>query len=132
MGRKILVAVDDSVHSKQAVAYAARISSAVKDVAYTLFNVEALIPRIFKTAADTDPQVRNQVAQLVRKNSETARYAVEACKHLMVREGIPESRVEAVTEPMQVGPFFGPVQYVLTHAGRHGQGHTEPGRKRAL
>ncbi len=103
MGKKILLAVDESVHSKQAVAYAARISSAAKDVAYTLFNVETLIPRIFKTTAETDPQVRAEVAQLVRKNSEAARYAVEECKNLMVREGVPESRVEAVTEPMQVG-----------------------------
>jgi len=101
--KKILLAVDDSAHSKQAVQYAARISSAAKDVAYTLFNVEALIPRIFTTAAETDPEVRDKVAQLVRKNTEAARYAVEACRDLMVCEGVPKSRVEAVTEPMRVG-----------------------------
>jgi len=85
------------------VTYAARISSAAKDVAYTLFHVEALIPRIFRTAAQIDPQVRVEVAQLVRKNSEAARCGVEECKNLMVREGVPERRVEAVTEPMRVG-----------------------------
>jgi nucleotide-binding universal stress UspA family protein len=103
MGKKILLAVDDSVHSKQAVVYAARISSAAKDVAYTLFNIEALIPRIFTTAAKTDPQVSAQVAQLVNKHSGAARYAVAQCKDLMVREGVLETRIEAVTEPMRVG-----------------------------
>ena len=103
MEKKILLAVDDSVHSKQAVQYAARISSAVKDVAYTLFNVEALVPRIFATAAETDPEVSDRVAQLVRKNADAARLAVQACRDLMVREGVPERRMETVTEPMRVG-----------------------------
>jgi nucleotide-binding universal stress UspA family protein len=101
--KRILLAVDDSSHSKKTVQYAARVSSAAKDVTYTLFNVEALIPRIFTTAAETDPQVRAQVTQLTRQNSRAAKYAVKACKDLMVHEGVPESRVEAVTEPMQVG-----------------------------
>jgi nucleotide-binding universal stress UspA family protein len=101
--KKILLAVDESVHSKQAVQYAARMSSAAQDMAYTLFNVEALVPRIFTTAAATDSEVRDRVAQLVRKNADAARSAVQGCRDVMVREGIPASRVETVTEPMQMG-----------------------------
>ncbi len=103
MEKKVLLAVDDSVHSKQTVQYAARVSLAAKDVAYTLLNVEALIPRTLAAAAETDPQVRAKISQLVRKNTEAARYAVEALKDLMVHEGVPKSRIEMVTEPMQVG-----------------------------
>jgi nucleotide-binding universal stress UspA family protein len=103
VGKKVLLAVDDSVHSKQAVQYAARVSLAAKDVAYTLFNVDALIPRIFTSVAETDPQVRAMISQLVGKNTEAARDAVEAFKALMVHEGVPKSRIEMVTEPMHVG-----------------------------
>ncbi len=38
--RKILVAVDDSIHSRHAVQYAVRMSSVVKGVAWTLFHVQ--------------------------------------------------------------------------------------------
>jgi nucleotide-binding universal stress UspA family protein len=47
--------------------------------------------------------VNDRVAQLVRKNADAARSAVQACSDLMVREGVPASRVETVTQPMQVG-----------------------------
>jgi len=103
MGKKILLAVDDAVHSRQAVKYAATVSSAANDVTYTLFNMLPLIPRIFMDMAETDPEVKAQVNKLVRKDTEAAGRVVEEFKDLMVREGIPENRIETVTEPIQLG-----------------------------
>jgi len=39
MSKKLLLAVGDCVYSEHAVRYSDRISSAAKDVTYTLFNV---------------------------------------------------------------------------------------------
>ena len=103
MGKKILLAVDDAVHSKQAVKYAARISLAAKDITYTLFHMLPLIPRIFMDMAETDPEVKAEINKLVRKDTEAAGRVVEEFKDLMVREGIPENRIETVTEPIQLG-----------------------------
>ena len=43
MDKKILLAVDDSLHSKEAVKYAVAISSTVKDLHYVLFHVQPVI-----------------------------------------------------------------------------------------
>ena len=40
MEKKILLAVDDSIHSKHAVQYAVMMSSVVKELTYTLFNIK--------------------------------------------------------------------------------------------
>ena len=99
MEKKILVAVDNSVYSKYAVKYAARISSAAKNVTFTLFNVQPYVPQIFIESAETDPEVK----ALVRKNIEAAGCIVAKLKDLMVREGVPENRIETVTQSSQVG-----------------------------
>jgi nucleotide-binding universal stress UspA family protein len=103
MKKKILIAVGDCVHSKHAVKYAAKISSAAKDVTYTLFHVQPWVPQIFREAAQTDPKVRVEVDQLLLADTETARCAAGELKATMMREGIPENRIEVVTQPMQVG-----------------------------
>ena len=103
MKKRILVAVDDSVYSKYAVKYAAMISSAAKDVTYTLFNVQPLVPRIFSAAAEKDSNVKAEVDTLIRENTKTARCIVEELKDLMVREGIAEKHIEVVSELSQLG-----------------------------
>ena len=72
MGKKILVTVGDCVYSQQAVKYVARISSAAEDVTYTLFTMQPPVPRIFMAGAEIDPQVRDEVDKLIRKNAQTA------------------------------------------------------------
>jgi nucleotide-binding universal stress UspA family protein len=103
MSKKLLLAVGDCVYSEHAVRYAARISSAAKDVTYTLFNVQPSVPYIFIEGAEAYAQVKAEVDKLVRKNGEVAKCVVGELKDLMVREGIPAHRVEVVTGPMQAG-----------------------------
>ena len=101
MKKRILVAVGDCIYSKHAVKYAATISAAAKDVTYTLFNVQPLVPRIFSAAAERDPNVKAEVDTLIRENTRTARCVVEELKDLMVREGIAQKRIEVVSELVQ-------------------------------
>lgn len=103
MGKKILIAVDNCVHSRHAVKYAARISSAANNIIYTLFNMLPLIPRIFMDMAETDPEVKADINQLVRKDTEAARCMVQELTDLLVREGVSENRIKTVTEPIELG-----------------------------
>ena len=103
MRKKLLLAVGDCVYSQQAVKYAARISSAAKDLTYTLFNVQPSVPNIFIEGAQADPEVKAEVDKLVLKDGEVAKCVVGELKDLMVQEGIPAHRVEVVTEPVQAG-----------------------------
>jgi nucleotide-binding universal stress UspA family protein len=103
MKKRILVAVGDCIYSEHAVKYVARISSTAKDLNYTLFNVQPLVPRIFSAAAQKDSTVKAEIDKLIRENTKRAKRTVERLKDLTVREGIAEKCVEVVTEPMQVG-----------------------------
>jgi len=103
MEKKILVTVGDCVYSQQAVKYVARISSGADDITYTLFTMQAPVPKIFVAGAAIDPDVRTQVDKLIRKNTETAECVVRDLRDLMVDEGIPPSRIEVVAVPLKVG-----------------------------
>lgn len=103
MGKRILVGVANCVYSEQVVKYAARISSAVTNVTYTLFNVQSLVPRILIERGEVNREIKAEVDELVRESAQATRCAIDGFKDLMVLEGIPDNRIEIVTEPMQVG-----------------------------
>ncbi|OEU51111.1 MAG: hypothetical protein BA872_03515 [Desulfobacterales bacterium C00003060] len=104
MGKKILLAVDDSVYSEDAVKYAARITSDAKDVRYTLFSIQSPVPHIlFIEGAEGGSEVNAEVGKLVRRNAEAVGRTVQRFKDLMVLEGIPENRIETVAEPVRLG-----------------------------
>ena len=115
MGRKILMAVDDSIHSEQVVKYAARMCSAANDITYTLFNVQPVVPLIFIESAEANPQTKAVVDELVRRNVDTGKYLAKKFKDLMVREGIQENRIETISTLMQ----HGLAKDILDHA-EHG------------
>ncbi|MCK4390422.1 MAG: universal stress protein [Desulfobacterales bacterium] len=103
MEKKILLPVADCMYSDQAVKYAARICFGAKDVNYTLFNVQPLIPEILIQEANTDARAKAEVNELVRSNREAAQRTVEKYQDLMLRQGISEDRINTVTEPRQLG-----------------------------
>ncbi|NVM21253.1 MAG: universal stress protein [Desulfobacterales bacterium] len=103
MEKKILVAVDDSIPSKQAVKYAARISPIVKQATFTLFNVQPVIPQSLIEEAKTDPGIRAEANRLIRLNAEAAKRILDNYKDLMCREGIAEDHIETVTQLKQLG-----------------------------
>ena len=103
MGKRILVAVANCVYSEEVVKYAARISSAVTNVTYSLFNVQSLVPEVLIERGEVDREIKAEVDELVRESTQATRCAIDRFKDLMVREGIPDNRIEVVTGPMQVG-----------------------------
>jgi len=103
MAKKILVAVDNCVDSVAAVKYAALMTSATRDLAYTLFHVQAPVPPVFSEAAKADAEASTELNALVQQNTEITSHITGNLKKSMVREGVPEKCVEVVSEPMQLG-----------------------------
>ncbi len=116
MQKKILVAVGDCVYSQHAVRYIAKLSSAATDLTYTLFNVQPAVPELLVEAAKSDPKAKGEIAELVRVYREPAGKSVQNFKEIMMQEGIPERRIEAVIEPLQVGA----AKDILNWADKHG------------
>jgi nucleotide-binding universal stress UspA family protein len=103
MDKKILLAVDDSLQSKNAVKYAVAISSAVKDLHYVLFHVQPMISHYLIDEAQTSLQSRAELDKVNKKNDASARKILEQYQNNMVRMGIDGERTEIVTRPRTLG-----------------------------
>ena len=111
--KKIMIAVDDSLHSKNAVRYAARISVWVKNMSYVLFHVQPMLSQYLEDEARTDFKSRNQLNQIKAKNIEASRRLLEQYKSQMVQTGIEESQIQVVTQPRNLGIAKDIIEYAL-------------------
>lgn len=103
MEKKILLAVDDSRHSKNAIQYAVSVSSFVKELHYVLFNVQPVISLFLKEEAQKSISAKNKLESVVKKNSESALGLLENYKEEMVKMGINSHRIETVTRTRKMG-----------------------------
>jgi nucleotide-binding universal stress UspA family protein len=103
MDKKILLAVDESLQSKDAVKYAITRSSTVKDLHYVLFHVQPMISHYLLDEAQQSLQARAELDKVHKKNDASARKILEQYQNNMVRMGIDEDRTEIVTRPRTLG-----------------------------
>ena len=69
MDKKIVIAVDDSRHSKNAVRYAAGIYEVLKDMKFTLMHVQPTISEYLLDEAKKSPQAYAELEKVNLKNS---------------------------------------------------------------
>ena len=103
MEKKILLAVDGSIHSNHAVAYAVRMSSIIQEVSYTLFSVQPSVSQFLLDEGQRDLNARTQLNKLIQKNSEFAECILEKHKNRMVRLGITDKCIETLTQKRILG-----------------------------
>jgi len=103
MKKKILIAVDGSVHSKRAVTYVTKTTSGDKNTLYTLLTLRAWIPDILLDDSEHDSQIHTQVRELFRIKAKEADSVVGELKEMMIKEGILESQIRTIARPIQQG-----------------------------
>ena len=103
MRKKVLVSVDNSRHSKNAVQYAVNASAFVPDLHYVLFHVQPMISLFLRDEAQKDIKTKTELEKLLKKNNEVARTLLEELRNEMVRLGISEERIEIVTRQRKLG-----------------------------
>jgi len=103
MKRKILLAVDDSVHSKNTIRYSTRISSYVEGVSYTLFNVQPAISQFLADEAKTNLRAKSLLGKAKKKSAEKARNMLETYKGRMIEMGVDEKRISIESRPKKAG-----------------------------
>ena len=84
MGKKLIIAVDDSRHSKNAVRYAAGIYKVMEDISLTLMHVQPTISQYLLDEAKKSPQAYAALEKVNRKNTETANHLLEKYKEQMM------------------------------------------------
>jgi nucleotide-binding universal stress UspA family protein len=101
--KKILLAVDGSIHSKHAVHYAVRMSSVVRDFTCTLLHIQPCLSQFLLDEARTDFKAKAELKKVIRRNAEDAQSMLEKYKAQMVRMGIADKRIDVVTQPRLLG-----------------------------
>ena len=112
--KKIMIAVDDSSHSKNAVHYASRISAWVKNISYVLFHVQPMLSQYLEDEARTNFKSRNQLNQIKTKNIEASLQLLDKYRSQMLQTGIEENQIQIVTHPANIGIAKDILEYALT------------------
>lgn len=103
MKKKIMLPVDDSVHSRHAVDYAVNLSAVSRELHYVLFHVQPGISGFLEDEAKTDFNARRQLEKIMAKNGKHAHALLEAHKKRMVKQGIAEDHIEMFSQPKSMG-----------------------------
>jgi nucleotide-binding universal stress UspA family protein len=103
MQKEIMIAVDDSRHSKIAVGYAVDIYPALKDVKFTVLHVQPTISQYLLDEAKSKPHAYAELEKVNRKNAESAQLLLDKYKTQMVAAGIAEKNLQLKTQPRLLG-----------------------------
>ena len=101
--KKILLAVDDSQHSRQAVSYAVNMCAMVNDLHYVLLHVQPAISQFLLEDARKNVRAQAELSKLNQKSQVRGQQLLNAHKAEMVRCGVVESRIELITQPRKEG-----------------------------
>ena len=103
MEHKVLISLDESINSTRVVDYAARISSVVEKLTYTLMTVQPAIPPFLDDEAKKEAAAYQKLKIVQKRNADAAVNLLEKCKRVMVDQGVDEARIELYTRPKKLG-----------------------------
>lgn len=103
MEKKILVTLDDTIQSKNALSYAVGLFPMIGDLHFTLFHGQPHISQFLTDEAKTSFKAQKALDKLRKANGEKARQLLETHKATMIGAGIPEDRLETLTVPRKLG-----------------------------
>jgi len=103
MEKKILLPIDDSIHSRNAVHYAVKISSAVKNLTYTLFHVQPPISHFLVDEARMDGAKQLDMTRLTQKHEDASKSLLDKSRKSMMSLGVKPEHIQVVTQPRKLG-----------------------------
>ena len=126
MEKKVLIAVDDSRHSENALRYAASLRGTVNDSKFVLFHVQPTISQYLLDEARTKPGASAKLKKLMQKNHQSSQTLLEKYKVLLTSLGVPDADIELLTLPRKSGvakdilDYSTSMQYDAILLGRRG------------
>ena len=103
MSRKFLIAVDDSIHSKNAIKYACNISASVKEANFSIFHVQPMISQYLLDEAKKNSAAKAELKKIINKNTEAGESLLQKYKEQMIRLGVAEEYIDTITLPRELG-----------------------------
>jgi len=103
MEKQLLLAVDGSVNSMDAVHYAANMNEAISDLRYALMVIQPVLSQYLLDEAQIKPQARMALDKAMKANKAKAEEILDQAAERMVRNGVAENRIERLTKPRDAG-----------------------------
>jgi nucleotide-binding universal stress UspA family protein len=103
MLRKILIAIDGSMHSKGALAYVASVLSQSSEVQFTLINVQPFISRYLLEEARSDPKADAELRRIMDQQAIDSNELLERARDQFARMGIDPKFIKLVSQARRQG-----------------------------
>jgi nucleotide-binding universal stress UspA family protein len=94
MEKKLLLAIDGSKNSLEALEYAGALLKSCPETTLVLFHVLPPIPPIYKEKGTMDPVSRKYLIQWKKKQQEAVEGVLKKSKERLVKSGWPESQIQ--------------------------------------
>jgi nucleotide-binding universal stress UspA family protein len=111
MEKRILLPVDDSIHSRNAIHYSVKISSAVNNLTYTLYHVQPSISHFLLEEAKTDGLKQLDLSHLAQKHEHASQALLDKYKKSMTDLGVNSGHIQVVTQPRRLGRAKDIIEY---------------------
>ena len=103
MLRKILIAVDGSLHSKSALAYVASVFGPSSDVRFTIFNVQPMISLYLVDEARIDPRADSELRRVIERQTADSNELLTDARDHLVRLGIDADKISLFSQVRRQG-----------------------------
>ncbi|MBW1954953.1 MAG: universal stress protein [Deltaproteobacteria bacterium] len=97
MERKVLVAVDDSIHTRTCLSYLNFLAARIPDFSVTLFHVQPTISDYLVEEARKNLKAKNTLDTLIEKNRGESAAVLDRCRQTLIRGGLPVEKIETHT-----------------------------------
>jgi len=99
MRKKLLIAIDSSIHSQHALDYAIQLNCCVKEIDFVLFNIQPFISQYLIEEVSKRQKSKDELEKVYEGNHIASKKLLENCKARMVRKGVESSCIEIKTQP---------------------------------
>lgn len=103
MEKKILIAVDGSIHSRKAIEYCIDMCSIIKGMHYVLINIQPKISDFLIQESHIDPQAKAGLKELADRNHRQSMKILDESMEIMIKLGINKKLIEKVSLPALKG-----------------------------
>jgi nucleotide-binding universal stress UspA family protein len=115
MFRKILIAVDGSMHSKGALAYVASVFKQSPEVQFTLFNVQPMISQYLLEEARTDSKADAELRRVIDQQTVDSNALLGKACDQFVRMGVDLKCIKLVSQVRRQGQAKDVIDYAHRH-----------------
>ena len=103
MEKKLLVAVDASNHSDNAVRYAGEIHQTLEGAKFTLLHVLPAISQYILDEAKRNTRAKSEMDKLMRRHNEAARELLDKSRRKLTDLGVPGENIETASRSRMLG-----------------------------